>query len=627
MVVLGRLPDDPTPAPYAIRQRVLATKRLDPGRNTATTATCRTSGRPLRLATAAELLGVSEVADLAAETAGRLKTLRLEVAVVGEFKRGKSSLINALIGREVLPVGVLPLTAVPTVLEQGEDGLVVEFADGRQEHHPLRQVARFVTEEANPGNRLGVARVTARLHTPLLDAGVRLVDTPGVGSVHEHNTRSTDAYLPSLDAAVLVTSADPPISRAERAFLQRVLGHAVRLFVVLNKADYLAAGDLDRTVAFTGAVVRQVLPDWPGPVYPLSARPGAGNPDGLRRFGDDLARFLHEERAAVVTDSARRSAARGLGSLRLALDLERRAASLPAEELATRRAQFAAVVDRLASDAADDAALLGAAVRRGLEALDETLAPHRAELARRAEQATIQAAERHPDAGPGRLLELLQAERPAMLEGLSGELVERAGAAAVAAYRQATAAVTKRAANRVQRLQAEAASTFGVPLPDFVAPDLDLGIAKVSFSVPRVTLLAEQLASASWRLLGARAARARAIARAREQAAEEAQMLLGRLRGATSEQLGEAARQLGARLQRHQAALATGLSAAIERGGGLLAEAEDRRQRRTLQLERAADLLQEVAVGLQRQPATPGGQVNGRSLPAAHDDASRRQPA
>jgi GTP-binding protein EngB required for normal cell division len=534
MVVLGRLPDDPTPAPYAIRQRVLATKRLDPGRNTATTATCRTSGRPLRLATAAELLGVSEVADLAAETAGRLKTLRLEVAVVGEFKRGKSSLINALIGREVLPVGVLPLTAVPTVLEQGEDGLVVEFADGRQEHHPLRQVARFVTEEANPGNRLGVARVTARLHTPLLDAGVRLVDTPGVGSVHEHNTRSTDAYLPSLDAAVLVTSADPPISRAERAFLQRVLGHAVRLFVVLNKADYLAAGDLDRTVAFTGAVVRQVLPDWPGPVYPLSARPGAGNPDGLRRFGDDLARFLHEERAAVVTDSARRSAARGLGSLRLALDLERRAASLPAEELATRRAQFAAVVDRLASDAADDAALLGAAVRRGLEALDETLAPHRAELARRAEQATIQAAERHPDAGPGRLLELLQAERPAMLEGLSGELVERAGAAAVAAYRQATAAVTKRAANRVQRLQAEAASTFGVPLPDFIAPDLDLGIAKVSFSVPRVTLLAEQLASASWRLLGAQAARARAIGRARAQAAEEAQMLLGRLRGATS---------------------------------------------------------------------------------------------
>jgi hypothetical protein len=67
-----------------------------------------------------------------------------------------------------------------------------------------------VTEEGNPGNWRGVARVVARLHTPLLDEGVRLVDTPGVGSVHEHNTLATDAYLPSLDAAVLVVSADPP---------------------------------------------------------------------------------------------------------------------------------------------------------------------------------------------------------------------------------------------------------------------------------------------------------------------------------------------------------------------------------------------------------------------------------
>jgi hypothetical protein len=174
------------------------------------------------LAEAARRVGVADVADLAAETADRLGALRLEVAVVGEFKRGKSSLINALAGQDVLPVGVLPLSSVPTVLEQGEEGLVVEVADGRQEHHQLDQLAGFVTEEANPGNRLGAGRVIARLHTPLLDAGVRLVSTPGVGSVHEHNTAATDAYLPNVDAAVLVTSADPPISAAERAFLERV---------------------------------------------------------------------------------------------------------------------------------------------------------------------------------------------------------------------------------------------------------------------------------------------------------------------------------------------------------------------------------------------------------------------
>ncbi len=121
-------------------------------------ATASTVAPPLarvlvRLAAAAQLLGVAEVADLAAETAGRLQALRLEVAVVGEFKWGKSSLINALVGRAVLPVGVLPLTAVPTVLEQGEEGLVVEDADGHQDQHRLDRLAEFVIEEANPGNR------------------------------------------------------------------------------------------------------------------------------------------------------------------------------------------------------------------------------------------------------------------------------------------------------------------------------------------------------------------------------------------------------------------------------------------------------------------------------------------
>ena len=108
------------------------------------------------LADAAGMLGVAEAADQVAEAAGRLEALVLEVAVVGEFKRGKSSLINGLLDREVLPVGVLPLTAVPTVLERGEEVLLVDFADGRREAHGLDHIARFVTEDANPGNGLAV---------------------------------------------------------------------------------------------------------------------------------------------------------------------------------------------------------------------------------------------------------------------------------------------------------------------------------------------------------------------------------------------------------------------------------------------------------------------------------------
>jgi hypothetical protein len=129
-------------------------------------------------------------------------------------------------------------------------------------------------------------------------------------------------------------------------------------------------------------------------------------------------------------------------------------------------------------------------------------------------------------------------------------------------------------------------------------------VVRVSFAYPRLTLLGEQLAWASWRLLGARAARARALAKAREQAAEEAGMVLGRLRGATSQQLGEAARRLGTRLHRHQAALAAGLTAAMERGGGPLADAEEHRQRRTAELDRLSERLQDVEARLQSSPAT-----------------------
>ncbi len=107
---------------------------------------------------------------------------------------------------------MLPLTAVLIVLEQGEEGLVVEDADGHQDQHRLDRLAEFVTEEANPGNRLTVARVTARLHTPLLDAGVRLVDTPGSGRCMPTTPAPPTRICPAWDAAVLVTSADPPIS-------------------------------------------------------------------------------------------------------------------------------------------------------------------------------------------------------------------------------------------------------------------------------------------------------------------------------------------------------------------------------------------------------------------------------
>jgi GTP-binding protein EngB required for normal cell division len=553
-----------------------------------------------QLGDAADLLGLPDVAGQVGEASRRLAGLELEVAVVGEFKRGKSTLLNALIDAEVLPAGVLPLTAVPTVLERGEPVCLVSFTDGHTEEHDLGAVGEFVTEECNPGNRLGVERVVVRLHAPLLDEGVRLVDTPGVGSVLEHNTTATDAYLPSLDAAILVTSADPPISKGERAFLERIAEQAVRLFVVLNKADYLTADELQRTVGFTERVVREVVPAWPGPVYPLSARAGVGDPGGFAHFAKDLRRFLERERAVAVADAATRSGQRALGLLQLALDLERRAAELPAEEIARRRREFEAAAAALADEHAADEALLEAAVRRAMAALDETLEPHRAALRSQAARATVEAAERNPDLGPVPLLERLEAERPALLERLAGPVLDRAEAAALAAYAKAIRPVVDRAGQRLAQLHQEAASAFEVSLPEFTPPEVDTTVGSVGIATPRITHLADELVAAAWRLRGRRGARERAVTRARAAAATDADALLGRLRGTTSMTLGEASRQLAGQLRRHQRELAASLRAAVDRGGALLAAAEQDRTARQAALDRTATLLEQAEATLSR---------------------------
>ncbi|WP_276968628.1 dynamin family protein, partial [Metallibacterium scheffleri] len=98
--------------------------------------------------------------------AGRLAEARLQIAVVGQFKRGKSSLLNALLGLPVLPMGVVPLTAITTVLTAGPLRLKCHFLDGRQSEHAIADFASLraelvslVTEEENPANRLGLLRV------------------------------------------------------------------------------------------------------------------------------------------------------------------------------------------------------------------------------------------------------------------------------------------------------------------------------------------------------------------------------------------------------------------------------------------------------------------------------------
>jgi hypothetical protein len=122
-------------------------------------------------------LGAKDIVDEAASLAERLAEGRFYVACIGQFKRGKSSLLNALVGRAVLPTGIVPITAVPTVLRYGPALRArVRTAAGWKEIAP-DSLEDYVSEERNPENALGVQAVEVWVPSTVLADGLCLVDT------------------------------------------------------------------------------------------------------------------------------------------------------------------------------------------------------------------------------------------------------------------------------------------------------------------------------------------------------------------------------------------------------------------------------------------------------------------
>lgn len=275
----------------------------------------------------------------------RFDNAAIHLVVAGEFKRGKSTLINALIGAELLPSGVVPLTSVVTELRGGTPTTMsVRLESGEAFDAPLAMLASYVTETANPRNEKGVREVV--LTIPELDPGMHLVDTPGVGSVYEHNSEVTMGYLPSADAVVFVISADQPLGRQELAFLQAIRVHSGKVFVALNKVDHLSPSELAQSREFLERELAVALGAVP-PLFPLSARQGlrarldrddaAWQASGMAAFAAALDTFLHAESQRLWL----RSMARRLGTLLaeagFAVDLKIKALDAPREALAGGR--------------------------------------------------------------------------------------------------------------------------------------------------------------------------------------------------------------------------------------------------------------------------------------------------
>jgi GTP-binding protein EngB required for normal cell division len=334
------------------------------------------------------VLGTDRDREQIAALRDRLAAARLRVLVAGEAKRGKSTLINALLGAGVLPSGVTPLTAVATTVRYGDEPYVrARFADGHEEKQPLTELPELVTERGNPGNRRRVADVTVYLDAPLLAGGVELVDTPGTGSVYEWDTAAAHAALATMDAAVFVLTADPPVSAAERDLYAKVTALSVTTFTVLNKADHLDQAGLAETAEFTRRVLGEAAGRpgrEPGPVYPLSARAALDGGDaGFDEFAADFAAYLASRRVTDLRSSAITQARRIARSLLDEVALTQRAAQLAAGDAADRVTRFGERLAEAAVRGRDAVAVVNAESARLLMSLNDAAEADGPRLGRR----------------------------------------------------------------------------------------------------------------------------------------------------------------------------------------------------------------------------------------------------
>jgi GTPase SAR1 family protein len=189
-----------------------------------------------------------DLSERLALTRKRLSDPAFHVFVIGEFKQGKSSLVNALLNAPVCPVDDDIATSVPTAIRFGDPpSAAVLFDPGGDGPDPIRediavdQVAGYVTEAADPTGERRVSSVEVSLPRKLLSDGLVIVDTPGVGGLGSAHSAATIGALPMADAVVFVSDASQEFTGPEVEFLQTARRMCPNIVCVLTKIDFYPA--------------------------------------------------------------------------------------------------------------------------------------------------------------------------------------------------------------------------------------------------------------------------------------------------------------------------------------------------------------------------------------------------
>src|SRR6266516_3304954 len=262
----------------------------------------------------------------------RMEGAAFEVGVFGRVSSGKSSLLNYILQTDVLPIGVTPVTAIPTRISHGpvaEAG--IEFAEAQPKIIPLSELPEFATEQKNPGNKKHVTRIFVKLPSDRLAEGVTFVDTPGLGSLAVAGAEETIAYLPRCDLGILLIDASAGLTPDDVIVVQALYQAGASAMILISKADLFSPVDREQMIAYVKTNLRDQL-RVESPVHAVSVF-GADAALCDHWFESELRPFLAQHHELAITSQKRK-----IGALREVVigALERRLHVAPEADLGER---------------------------------------------------------------------------------------------------------------------------------------------------------------------------------------------------------------------------------------------------------------------------------------------------
>lgn len=309
----------------------------------------------------------------------RLEEERFNLVVLGEFNHGKTTFVNALLGKTVLPIGVTPTTAAIHHLSWSDEPTAAAVAkSGERTELGLDELKQFAVEG---GQGEEIRHLDVGYPADILKNRVNLVDTPGVNDLNLQRAEITYSYIPRSDAVIFLLDAGQILKESERIFIEERLLKQSRdkIFFVVNKLDLLTEPEREEALSYARKHLAAMV-DEPV-VFGVSstmALLGEGERSGLPALVKRLSDFLGDERGRILLDNAINDAQRATASLQrhmvirsrsLELDekeLDRRISTVE-EELRTRGRR----VEELESRIADAGDLLKSEVAKDLKIFSE----------------------------------------------------------------------------------------------------------------------------------------------------------------------------------------------------------------------------------------------------------------